>query len=399
MILTRFTKTTLVFATVTSTMLSNAFANDFNEDLLYFKNALINARFSDSKLEEYKNPLTGVQDFRLNEKRAPWAGNYFPMEDGGIAQKWQEGPKLFTDISNKKTSEQIKALSYEEISKLSATEKYDLMMNDYSFSATEHELKNRGPLRELKPENWEGFCNGIRAAGILLPEPERPIEVRNADGILIQFSIADLKALAGASYFYVEKYAQMGAPTQDATQKGTHQPNAAAFDIALRYFVGLKQKAFIIDSHLGDEIWNESVIGYKRKVTEVPMSEDEKVQRPWAAKKYSVDLQVEVLGEIDIKASDSPTKAKVSSGTQSGHIQTGYDLFVDASGKLQDGNWKKPAYGTRGIDFAWFAGGKGTDSHYTDGSTGNPWLHFGSIKKLFRTSSKPPTCKAVFSLL
>ena len=86
----------------------------------------------------------------------------------------------------------------------------------------------------MKVEEWEGFCNGVRCAGINLPEPTHKIAVKNPDGIQVRFEPADLKALAAASYFYVEKYSQLGSPTR--VGKAQDQPNAGAFDLALRYF-------------------------------------------------------------------------------------------------------------------------------------------------------------------
>lgn len=370
-----------------------ALAGSYSEDLEYLKNALKISRFSDRDLPAFQNPSKGQSQFRLDAKRAPWAGNFFPMKDGGIAYRWQDPQPKHLNIAQTFTKEDFLRMTPEQINKLSPSEKYDLMMGDYNFSATKHELVLRGPLRQTPVQNWEGFCNGCRAAGILLPEPNRAVSLKNPDGIHILFNIADLKALAGSSYFYVEKYAQLGSPSRDS--RGQSQPNAAVFDLALRYFVGEKRKSFVVDSHLGTEIWNESVVGYQRRAIEAELTFEEKSQRPWAVSKVEVRLAIETLGEISIHASDQPTKEEVARGARSGRISSGYVLYVDSEGKALDGVWKN-ASGDRGIDFAWFPGGKGTDSERSNGEVGNPWLDFSKIRKLFIRSARPISCKEIF---
>jgi hypothetical protein len=386
---------------------TSVMAGTFKDDLQYFKNALKSARFSEKDLDLFQNPLKGPMVYRLDSKRAPWAGNYFPMERGGIASRWQEpgatddvpeGQKPVLKIMDVKLSlkkEDFAKMTAEQIGRLSPAEKYDLMMGDYEFSATKHELYNRGPHRNEAPEDWEGFCNGVRAAGILLPEPQREISVKNPDGIEVTFKIADLKALAGVSYFYVGKYSQIGSPSRDI--KSHDQPNAAVFDLALRYFLAEKKKAFVVDSHLGDQIWNESVIGYDRKIEQAEMTAEDKLKYRKAVKKIKVNLTVETLGEVDIHRSDKETKSQVADGSIRQEINSGYYLYIDKAGNAIDGLWINGA-GERGIDFAWFGGGQGTDSEHTDGEVGNPWLSFSKIKKLFSQSAAGITCKNIYRL-
>lgn len=357
----------------------------FREDLGYLRQALEVGRFSDAGLDSYLDPRLGEAEFRLSEQRAPWAGNYFPMAKGGIAQRWQALPKTrkTMDPNQKPDEARVKAMSQDEINRLSPAEKFDLLQNNYDFSLTEQELYRRGPLRDYKPADWEGFCNGVRCAGILLPEPEKSITVRNHTGIEITFQPADLKALAGASYFYVEKYAQLGGPSREG--KAEAQPNAAAFDMALRYYLGVKQKAFVIDSHQGSEIWNESVIGFKRELSpNRNLTKEEKAAYPKAVSKIYVKMTLETLGETKIEDSNRTTKAEVAEGRMHKTVKGAYTLYLNKHGELIDGRWTK-ARSNRGVDFVWFGGGRGTDADYSRG-VGNEYLDFDVLKKLFKQS-------------
>lgn len=368
--------------------LPTAQASSHEEDLKWFKSVLQFSEMSQKNLDKFMNPFEGPQQFRLSEKHAPWAGNYFPMQSGGIASRWRtnEYPSEVLDKSA------VAGMTDKQLRNLSPVEKYDIMMGFYDFRTTKHELKMRGPQREVKPEFWEGFCNGVRCAGIMTKEPYFPVSFTNKDGITVMFSPADLKALAGASYFYVEKYGQLGGPSVEKG-RAQNQPNAAVFDLALRYHLAQKKKGFVIDSHLGSEIWNETVVGYNRTFGQVEgLDDSEKSLYPKAHKKVYIELQLDTLGEVGIKDSNSQTKARVADGSMLTTLETAYTLYLDKSGNAVDGVWHNTG-GDRGVDFAWFVSGNGADHEYADRG-GNPNLRFNKIRKLFKQSAL--TCTNLF---
>lgn len=346
----------------------------FAENIELFKNALRDADMSLKDMKKFLDPSAGPTQFRLDAQNAPWAGNYFAMQDGGIAFQWNEDAQ-------------------DPVRRLSAIEKYDLYVGNENKEATEWERANRGDKRKPKPKFWEGFCNGVRCAGFLMDEPVKPITVTGANGQSITFEPADLKALAGAAYFYVEKYAQLGAPTQKGEPKS--KPNPAVVDLALRYHLAEMGKAFVVDSHPGAEIWNESVIGFEREVgKEMAVTAEEAAKFPGAVRKVIVSTQVETMGEIDIVDSNGPTKHEVANGKHSNEvIPLRYELFLDKKGNIIEGRWlplpRGQASKDRGIDFVWFAGGKGTDMH----NGGNPHLRFEVLKKLVKKASGPISCQ------
>lgn len=369
---------------------ASSFAGTLKDDLHWYKASLAFSNVTKKGVESYLNPLKGQQNFRLNEQNAPWAGNYFPMIDGGIAQRWTEG-KAPEMILNR--NEYMK-LSPKERQNLSPVEKYDVLLGLYDFRTTEHEMNYRGPFRQgSKIQDWEGFCNGVRCAGIMMPEPKFAVERTNPRGEKVVFQPADLKALAGASYFYTQEYAQIGSPSREG--RSENPPNAAVFDLVLRYGLGVNNKPFIIDSHLGKQIWNETVVGYRRNLSEeMKLTPTERQNYPEARSKIQVELLLETLGEIDIKNSNETTKAKVANGSILKTIDGSYTLYLDEEGRAVDGKWKKGTR-VRGVDFAWFVGGKGADKHYAD-QGGNPYLEFGVIKSLINESAHP-SCNGIFN--
>jgi hypothetical protein len=366
-------------------------AGTMAEDMHWFRSALKFSNFKDQDLEKFYQLNVGKDEYRLSQKFAPWAGNYFPMAKGGVAQRWQNCANGQCEILDR---DKVKELTKEQIAHLSPIEKYDILLGDYEFNATRHELVNRGPLRDLKPEYWEGFCNGVRCAGLLQAEPKRAVTLENPDGIKIKFEPSDIKALLGANYFYVEKYAQLGGPTQEGL--GTSQPNAAVFDIALRYHVGHLKKGFVIDSHLGPEIWNETVVGYKREVSSpMNLTPEELSLYSSADKKVLVSIVLETLGEVSIQDTNSPTKGRVAKGDFLEPLSTQYELFLDKTGNVIDGRWIQQGQKTRGVDFAWFARGKGADDKYSHVG-GNPHLKFRYLTRILR-SSRNMRCSSILN--
>jgi hypothetical protein len=365
------------------------FASSFERDLFNLRKGLYISGLSNDGFGDYASPYKGHTQVILSAENAPWAGNYFPMKRGGLAFRWK-AQRSVTE-SELPSRERLLAMSAAEVQQLSPVEKYDIYKGDYGFSATRHELHRRGPLRPLRVEDWEGFCNGVRCAGIHLPEPRVSVRMKNPDGVVVVFEPADLKALAGASYFFVEKYSQMGQSTP-VGQKAAAQPNPAVFDMALRYFLGEKKKSFVIDTHLGSEIWNESLIGFSRDLqTPQALTEQEKQKYPAATAKVQIKLKLLLLGEIKIEDSNVETKHSVALGKLHDEMKVGYLLYLDSQGRALDGVWDENR-SLRGVDFVWFSGGVGTDAKNSLGN-GNSNLAFEEIKKLVKKSNTLPLCR------
>jgi len=358
----------------------------FGKDCKYLITALIQADHNIVSGRAARDYLAGPQSTILNKDEAPWAGNYFPMAEGGLANRWhlREAVETTLDVglngqrlSKANVIAKLKALSPEDLRKLSPSEKMDIYMGYYDFRITKHELKMRGPQREMPVQDWEGFCNGVRAAGICMMEPKRLITVRNPNGIDIPFDPSDLKGLAGASYFYTEKYAAMGSPTMTAGLKNENPPNAGSFDVAIRSYLGMERRAFVIDNHPGTEIWNVSVVGYDRKIlSEEIYNPIDSGRRSKARKKISVELVIDYLGEASISTSNRATTDRVADRQLTTKLRYTYELYVNESGRIVDGTWIGDA-----PDMAWFPGGAGADA-VSGNPSSNVHLDYESLRGL-----------------
>lgn len=386
-----------------------AIAENFPGPMQFMEYATKVVGISEGTIWKYVQYNYGPEDKNLNEKLAPWAGNYMAMQKGGITARWKQGPRTYasrtldmTDqnqfLSVNQTLARIKKMTPEQIDLLSPSEKYDIFVSDYEFWSTEYERFQRGPLRELKPQSWEGFCNGMRAAGICTKEPTKKIIVQNKEGISVPFEPADIKALLGAAYFYVEKYAQIGENNYISSLEVDLNP--AIFDLAIRTFIN-SGKAFIIDSdgrvkNGSSEIWNESVVGYTRSTSQPrSLMPDEQVGYNRLA--VDVSLTIHLLGEVDIETSNRRTQHLVANRKLTNEMNVAYTLYLDEQGQIVSGKWLSK----KNPDFVWFAGGKGTDAaqlKYDGTHAGNRNLNFDVLSKLAKLSSsgKAFYCKDVF---
>lgn len=361
-----------------------AFAADYDSDFTRLKEAAELDVYPTADLDRFADPNFGPFRDYLDEENAPWTGNYFPLARGGLATRWRRKTDRIPQ------PDAVPDLNPRKINSLSPAEKYDLLLGDYTFSFTKRMLKTQGPFRPAPPvAGWEGYCNGMRCAGILFEEPVHPVDVVNPDGIKIRFYPADIKALAAASYQYVQKYVQIGASPINGTV--ARRPNPAVFDMLLRYFIGSRKKPFSVNAHLGSEVWNENVVGYNRRITfDGEPTKLEKERFPWAVKKRRYELTVWTVGDVKIQKSNGVTKENhAEPDADSKSLNTGYTLFLDESGKARGGVWKRTR-SKRGVGFVWFARGPGREIPHALPARPDE-IKFNAIAELVSLSAKGPT--------
>jgi hypothetical protein len=340
----------------------------------------------------------GPSQFMLSEDEMPWTSSYFPMDKKGIAVRWQDSDseglhdfddpgKLLAATDRDTVIRRLKALGPARINQLSAVEKLDILDGNYDFSATKTELRVRGPERDPPPDWWEGFCNGVCAASINLKEPTRPVTLKNREGIEVTFEPNDIKALANASYFFVEKYAQVGSPNRTKLNVNFETlPDPGALDWALTHYLGGLHKPFAADKAPGPQIWNHVVVGYKRNLEQLKPAENGMPPDV----KWTVIANVHMTytgGGIDHHTANRPTTARVASGEMTETRYYRYELFLDEDKKIVGGRWPQsedPSKTTVDApDFLWFPAGRGTDSK--EGY--NPYISFDRVLELVKRSS------------
>ncbi|MBO9684351.1 MAG: hypothetical protein J7502_17080 [Flavisolibacter sp.] len=369
----------LLFIDRASAQQCGSLSTNFANDLCWFKNFVRpQLGVSDAEIFNYQTYSYGKNSYTLKNDKAPWGGNYFSWKSGGLATRWAayiNEPSFpnstqldYSNVANMTTA---------QLARLSPAEKLDIYLGYKDFRITKQELKNRGP-ETSEIESWEGFCNGVRAAGALTPEPIKNVTVTSPDGKQIIFYPVDLKILIGASYFYLGDfgYGQFGSNHSVA-------PNAGVFDIALRLLIGDKEKVFFFDNNQSEQIWNHSVIGYERAITEnMRAARSGEVFPNNATKLISYKLTLYHMGETSPEDMNSPTKPRISNLSPCCVEREiyNYTLYLNNNNKIVDGKWKNNLY----PDAVWFAAGKGDDQNHTasrgiDPNTGKPYKGDGNL--------------------
>jgi hypothetical protein len=392
------------------------------KDWAWLKKAFTDANLQSEQVDKFKNYQWGSSEYRVTKETAPWASSYFPWNAGGIANRWRAeafdsgrndsqrkaGEKmnppnnqivyqgLWEHHNEKEVLNLLKKLPPQEIDKLSPVEKFDIYVGDYTFNATRTTQQKRGAFRKGFNlfKNWNGYCNGVCAAGALLPEPERPLTVTNPDGLNVVFHPADLKALAASAYFYVEKYTMFGAPTKNklslfGLQAHQRPANGAIIDILLRGYFGQFHKIVFMDISGSYMVNNTSIIGYKRKVISVEnlTERESKYLHPEAVKVARIYVTLEYLRKIHMKTTNSATKERIAEGIFSKYTTISYRIYLDKTDQIVDGSL------VAGIpDMFWTAAGKGADDTYFDEKIndypGIRNLRWESVKTLFNLATQ-----------
>jgi hypothetical protein len=357
-------------------------------DFCWAKKFLSNSPLHDNLDNSYLKYNIGVNEYYPKGKNVPWGGYYMPLINGGIATRWQVSENSHPTTTTLLTWDKVQKMTIDEIAKLSPSEKMDIYMGNKDFGITKNELTRRGPERS-NVESWEGFCNGIRLAGASFTEPQKEILVKSKSGeeIFIKFLPADLKALGGAVYYYNEWYTSLG-------ENNKRKPNAAYFDILLRFVLGNQQRNFFLDIKAGSQKWNETIVGYKREIVKANTSIPQNLIAQGIKQIIDVRTTLYLLGEIGFSETNSQTVPLIENRQLVNTWTTNYKLYVNEENEIVDGKWEK--FDLQPIntyleypDYVWFGGGKGTDD-LVDSTRGdnNVLLSFFEVQNLFYLSIK-----------
>lgn len=353
----------------------------------------------------------GQNSFYFGENNMPWGGNFFACRNGGIAYRWRTQSHAGPD--GPKWSE-IKSMTKQQLMTLSPTEKLDIFMGFQDFRITKFELKTRGPYRpNTSDDGYCGFCNGARSAGALMPEPIKNftgysgegsrlgVRVLNAaidESLKVTFSPADIKALAAASFFFNEKAYSIG---NNYVPGGLQQvdPNPGTLDFLLRFLLAKNNVPFFLDVMPNDEKWNETVLGFERKIITVKKATVAEMGEPGnngvdsvATIQLTLWSQDEVSPIDSIDKKTSSTLANKQKALSLGWVRESvyeYWLFLDKSGKIINGKWNTAHHPA--IDYIWIAQGKGAYHNYSSQSyAGNPDLIYVPVYFICNSASANP---------
>ncbi|HXH74710.1 MAG TPA: hypothetical protein VNJ08_07075 [Bacteriovoracaceae bacterium] len=264
---------------------------------------------------------------RANTKVQPWGGSFWPVYQGGIANRYQRKDNVFyiftplkntmyqanvKEYKNKSQKDHLKIYDLDEkaLAKLSPAEKYDLLLGDATFSLTNRVwdfVEKRGENRDyeyltylelpdgykrLEPKNflafWEGICHGWALGSGFTPRPEKTVNFTLPNGKVLPFFPNDIKALASQMWAnsdvqnysineggrcnvrnpHKDKYGRYIDTEIDPQDHGVLKPNCgdvhpAIFHTFIVNYVGVEGRSFVYDHNPKAPIANQPVSGYE----------------------------------------------------------------------------------------------------------------------------------------
>jgi len=256
--------------------------------------------------------------------------------------------------------------SKSEISKLSPAEKIDLLMGDSDFTLTSA-LWQEGQsyLNDTKSvPDWINLDFGWASAAIKLPEPIKDVTLESPKGIMVTFTPQDIKGLSVLLWSktqYPRNFVgnRCIAESMDLTgskrlvNQKCPEFDPGTFHKTIVAKVGVGKTPVVIDSTFEPDKWNALVVGYEYSyfnprtkessetlegATEpTPLSYDffNKLRNPKAKSVVGISMTLYY--------------AKPNNSGETYKTQYIYDLEIDASGVILDGEWYTRVH----PDFIW----------------------------------------------
>lgn len=352
---------------------------------------------------EFVSNLVDIENKKLlsgESERRPWAGDYLPLEYGGIAFRFADpafqkivssGGKSLNKarrvsemITTKKSTESY--IHAGKINQLSAPEKYDLLLGDTNQTLTRTVLADATARRSNGGlSSWQGHCDGVAAASVFEKRPVYPVTVTGVNGEKITFYPDDLKALM--SLFWQEWTTEAGEGASSTineefkpqihqlssyherrrTIDNYYHMNAAAWHLAVVNQLGQNKSSLIIDRDPGEEIWNHTLYSYEYTYFNLRTGESSKnfkealsdkdsfrrdKFRKYRAKdtKYLVAVTMDVVYIGDINQNASVQSKDSVEHDMTNKMSLFYELEVNSDYEVVGGEWYE---GHDRPDFVW----------------------------------------------
>ncbi len=275
-----------------------------------------------------------------------WSSHYWPSKKAGINNRWFS-PKDETFDYQSPDKATVAKMDLDAKKTLSPSEKYDLLMGRYDYPLKKEVY---GVTSRLS-KDWVGICHGWAPAAIHHNEPN-PKYIQNADGVVIPFGSADIKALL--SYYYAYHYEsetvhQVGKRCFFGSWIGGARGcgddlNAGAFHIILANKLGIKHEGFVADVERFNEVWNQPIVGFRSQVLEKDLPPSKK------AAKNAVS-EVRIATEFFYTDESEPNWETVMGTSEQvvSKLELLYRVELDAEGKIVGGAWESSVR----PDFLW----------------------------------------------
>lgn len=312
----------------------------------------------------------------------PWSDSYWPSYRGGVAFRYGDSALEDADdldaiadyVTHDRPAQAL--VNAGRTDELSPAEKYDLLMNDQSFSLTHSTLQYLQDRNARSPiQGWEGICHGWAPVSYLYNRPVRTVSVYNANGVKINFFPSDIKALSSLVWAEIPSHPKfVGGRCNDehpeTDQNGRiisqdcFDSNPGTVHLALVNRLGMNKQGFVFDASYDYMVWNQPVLSYSYKYFNlktkyvaktaaegsIPLAsyvEDpfHRYRSPKTAYVVGVQMKLSYVFETRPSTShyDSPDRDAVKS------VVYYYDLELDQYGNVIGGEWYQNAH----PDFLW----------------------------------------------
>jgi len=310
----------------------NETVEDANEDIYPYKpfeTSYIKGRLE--ALNEGPGFIWSIYDLNrrglyiANTKVQPWGGPYWPLNQGMVANTYQNKDyktfiftlrEIFSWRKNVNDyygraqffHPEVDDLDEHALAKLAPSEKYDLLLGDKSFDLTNRiwayaekwgEEKKWGFVSKVElPDGyrlpyanrmmalWEGICHGWAVAAGHTPRPRQTVTVTLPNGKRMPFYPDDIKALVSLMWahsniqgdvIFEGSRCNKKKPTRDVTGRYIDTSidkndtkltprcadvHPAIFHVAILNILGIEKRSFIIDKKPEAAIANQPVSGY-----------------------------------------------------------------------------------------------------------------------------------------
>lgn len=301
-----------------------------------------------TKWDGYNNPFRIDKNFETRFKSLPlsgdmskvglgWPGYYWSNLKAGISQRWQSNLKKKSEHFGYQLYSlyELKSLGEDEISKLSAAEKYDIMMANYSYPTVERVRKQTKGSRS----DWHGICHGVSPSGLHHAEPQVKT-LTNRDGLKVKFYSSDIKALVSFYYARISDYGitQIGRRCGKSKRglfkaKSCRDVHPASLHIIMANRLGVTKNGFIADIDRYKEVWNHVAVKFESQV--LGYSPAKSNSTPGSYKVVTVKSKVHYTGYV------TPKKLPIL-GTDNAKWdirEYKYTLDLTYNGKIIGGKW------------------------------------------------------------
>lgn len=217
--------------------------------------------------------------------RPLWSDDFWAMERGLTSYRYSQGewfssyPEAIAAYTQPRDWLALLKFSRPQINQTvlswSPSEKYDLSVGDQTFQMT-LEQKSEGEwyqTHEGEVESWMGLCHGWAPAAIMVPRPEKPVQVVGPEGTEVLWYPNDIKALITLAWAngdwesnFVGRRCELAKPKLYPNGRiqslDCFDNNPATFHLALGNLIGRAGASFVMDKAYDYQVWNQPVVAY-----------------------------------------------------------------------------------------------------------------------------------------